>query len=340
MGLVNMRYAVRVRGRNGRFYWYFRRCGQTLGRLPGAPGSPEWTEAYRRLLGESSPASGLIPGEGPGTFGATVQTYMQSAAFRSLSPNSQDQYRRALERLRPRLGPVPLAAIRRKHLLHLQDELADKPAMANLFVGILSALFKWAVEREIIETSPTHGVKPLATGEHAFWPWQAIDDVLKTASPEVALAVRLAYRTGQRRGDIVKIRWDQIEGDALFVRQQKTGRELWIPLHPDLAEALASAPRRTLTILANPAGHPWSPNALTAAVTAAAVAAGHPGLTLHGLRKSAAIALAEAGCSAHEIQSITGHASLAMAEHYTKGASQRTLATAAIRRLRTNKNRT
>jgi hypothetical protein len=42
---------------------------------------------------------------------------------------------------------------------------------------------------------------------------------------------------------------------------------------------------------------------------------------MHGLRKVAARDLAEAGCSVHEIMSVTGHKSLAEVERYTKAAS-------------------
>jgi len=50
----------------------------------------------------------------------------------------------------------------------------------------------------------------------------------------------------------------------------------------------------------------------------------------HGLRKAAARRLAEAGCTAHEIAAITGHASLREIVRYTKAADQRRLATAAM----------
>ena len=53
----------------------------------------------------------------------------------------------------------------------------------------------------------------------------------------------------------------------------------------------------------------------------------------HGLRKAAARRLAEAGCSAKEIASITGHATLAEVSRYTKAAEQGRLAKAAMRRL-------
>jgi len=53
----------------------------------------------------------------------------------------------------------------------------------------------------------------------------------------------------------------------------------------------------------------------------------------HGLRKAAARRLAEAGCSANEIASITGHATLAEVTRYTKAAEQKQLARSAMGRL-------
>ena len=56
-------------------------------------------------------------------------------------------------------------------------------------------------------------------------------------------------------------------------------------------------------------------------------------LRTHGLRKAAARRLAEAGCSANEIASITGHVKLDEVARYTKAAEQEKLARAAIDRL-------
>jgi integrase len=62
--------------------------------------------------------------------------------------------------------------------------------------------------------------------------------------------------------------------------------------------------------------------------------AGLPHCTAHGLRKAAARRLAEAGCTEHEIKSITGHASLKEVVRYTKGVNQRRLAMVAMEKVR------
>ena len=62
--------------------------------------------------------------------------------------------------------------------------------------------------------------------------------------------------------------------------------------------------------------------------------AGLDGCSAHGLRKAAARRLAEAGCSAHEIASITGHASLREIARYTEAADRRKLAVSAMAKIK------
>jgi integrase len=57
---------------------------------------------------------------------------------------------------------------------------------------------------------------------------------------------------------------------------------------------------------------------------------GMDGYSVHGLRKNAAVTLAEVGCEPHEIMAITGHKTLAMITHYTKRANQKRLADRAM----------
>jgi integrase len=59
------------------------------------------------------------------------------------------------------------------------------------------------------------------------------------------------------------------------------------------------------------------------------------GLSAHGLRKSACRRLAEAGCTAHEIMSISGHASLREVQRYTAAADQARMARCAMEKAKT-----
>jgi integrase len=54
---------------------------------------------------------------------------------------------------------------------------------------------------------------------------------------------------------------------------------------------------------------------------------------LHGLRKTSARDLADAGCTEEEIKLITGHVTSQMVSHYVKTADRRKRARAAIQKL-------
>lgn len=54
---------------------------------------------------------------------------------------------------------------------------------------------------------------------------------------------------------------------------------------------------------------------------------------LHGLRKTAARKLADAGCTPDEIKAVTGHTTSRMVEYYTKTIDRKKRASAAILKL-------
>jgi integrase len=146
----------------------------------------------------------------------------------------------------------------------------------------------------------------------------------------------LAAYSGQRRGDLVRLPWSAYDGRSLRLKQSKTGTSLTIPCHPVLKAALDEWRTGTAStlILVNRVGRPWQPNNLSKALQIGlAEIEGFPaGHNIHGLRKLAAVRLAQCGCTIHEIGSITGHLSLAMLQLYTAGTDQERLAEAAVLR--------
>jgi hypothetical protein len=57
------------------------------------------------------------------------------------------------------------------------------------------------------------------------------------------------------------------------------------------------------------------------------------GISAHGLRKATARRLADVGCTAHQIAAVTGHATLAEVQRYTKAADRKRLAREAMKKL-------
>jgi len=111
------------------------------------------------------------------------------------------------------------------------------------------------------------------------------------------------------------------------VRQQKTGAMLAIPVHPALKAILDATPSEHLTFLTTAYGKPFTAAGFGNWFRDRCDEAGLPAhCAAHGLRKAACRRLAEAGCSANVIASISGHLSLREVERYTKAADQERMA--------------
>jgi integrase len=105
---------------------------------------------------------------------------------------------------------------------------------------------------------------------------------------------------------------------------------LEIPVHAVLAQVIAETSTGNLTFLTTQFGKPFTAPGFGNWFREQCNDAGLPHCSAHGLRKATARRLAEAGCTEHEIASITGHASLREIVRYTKAADQRRLARSAI----------
>jgi integrase len=111
------------------------------------------------------------------------------------------------------------------------------------------------------------------------------------------------------------------------VRQQKTGTELSIPIHPELQAVIDATQAEHLTLLVTKDGKPFSPAGFTNWFRECCREAGlAKGLSAHGLRKATCRRLAEAGMSAPVIMSISGHKSLREVQRYIDDAEQKRMA--------------
>jgi len=110
---------------------------------------------------------------------------------------------------------------------------------------------------------------------------------LREARPSLRWAVKLALYTGQRRSDLVKMKWSQFDGEFIEVRQQKTGASLSIPFHKELRLELKNMPRVANTILVGERGAPLTGSSLSVMVRKPLREMGVDGYAIHGLRKNA-----------------------------------------------------
>jgi len=315
--------------RHGRRRYYYRRKGFARAPLPGLPGSPEFRAAY-------AAAEKGVPLEPPkpiqaGTFGALCLEYYGSNNFRRLAESTRRENGYVLRKLEAHLRAHPVADLERVDILRWLDEMT--PGAANKMVRVVKVLMTFAQDRNYRKDNPARGIKLIKGGEYRAWTSQEID-AFKTRWPLGSLersGFALALYTGQRRADVARMSWAMVAGDSLKITQGKTGSVLTLPIHPELKRALkAVAPRREAAILAKK-GKALNPIYFGHMMAKAIDAAGLPReCVLHGLRKAAAVALIDAGCTELQAAAITGHTSARMLETYAKGRDQVKLGKAAM----------
>lgn len=171
---------------------------------------------------------------------------------------------------------------------------------------------------------------------------EAFEAIRDKAPAWLRNAMDLGLQTLQRREDLVRLRWSDIEEDSLRIEQGKTGRRLAIRLSPPLREVLAACRDNIVSpyVLhrlpekARPTGmraverdhHAQVlPEQLTRAF-AVAVEAAHIGIeegrtrpTFHEIRSLGSALYRRAGWSEEQIQALAGHSDVSMTRHYLDG---------------------
>ena len=206
-----------------------------------------------------------------------------------------------------------------------------------MLLKTLRLLLNYAIFIGMIPSNPAlavRGFRRKGDGHHTWTEGEVAQfEATHPTGSKARLALCLMLYTAQRKSDVARMGWQHIAGDTIAVRQQKTGAALLIPLHPDLASALTTAPRSNLAILQTERGQPFTPAGFGMWFRKRCDEAGLPQCSAHGLRKLAATRLANAGATTEEIKAITGHKTTSEVTRYTKAADQERLARAALSKL-------
>jgi integrase len=324
--------------KTGKAYWRFRRRGYKEVTLPGLPGSAGFMAAYEAALGQPM-AEIAAKRTRAGSINAAIVGYYRSLAFRELAPGTQRQRRRILEKFRAEHGDRSIADMPPKFIALTLNKL--KPQAARNWFKAIRHLMQYAVSVELVHIDPTRDIKLPKASSKEHRPWSDAEIAAYEAKHPIGSKARLAfalgYYTAQRRSDAVRMGRQHVSGGYIQVRQDKTDVVLDIPLHPRLRIMIDAAADDHLTFLITRTGKPYGVSDFSHQFQKWCRDAGLPrDCHFHGLRYSAAKMLAEAGCTTHQIASITGHKTLGMVQKYSKAAEQKRLATEAMAKLLEN----
>lgn len=330
--------------RHGKPRIYVRQPGRPQIALPGPLYSEAFWIAYHK-------AKEGVPNDPPqvgtsrtkaGTIGALISDYYASSLFTALEASTQATYRGQLERFREEHGDKPVARIEPRHIdIILGKEAAKSPSAASNLRKRLATLMQCAVKWKYRTDNPMLYVDRIKYKTAGIRTWTD-DDVAKFRAhwkddtPQ-RIAFEILLYTGLRRSDAVRVGRQHVQNDHIVISTKKSGEtvQLQIPVHPDFRAFLDTIKHGHLNFIVTGRGAARTEQGFTNWIIEAARDAGLPPKSSpHGVRKAACRMLAEAGCSALEIMSITGHRDIKEIELYCRAANAKHLAASGIKKLK------
>jgi integrase len=279
---LSVTYVLKYRTKEGRQRWY------TIGRH-GAPWTPDSArDEAKRLLGQvvggSDPASVKISGRSALTVNELCDLYFADAkagrvlkragTAKKASTLAVDRGR--IERhIKPLIGRMAVASVTREDIEKLLHDIANGKSKAkvktksrglavvtggktaaNRVVGLLGAIFTYAVRHRMRTDNPVHGSQRFADTKRerrlSDEEYKALGVALEKAKavnlwpPAMAAADFLAL-TGWRKSEALELRWDAVDlpRRTATLGDTKTGRSI---------RPLSHAASQILTNLGNSGG--------------------------------------------------------------------------------------
>jgi enterobacteria phage integrase len=344
MARLKLKYVHEYIDRTGKLRRYFRKDGKKLGPLPGDVGSQEFMAAYGAYAALEKPTAIAARPMHEDSLAKLVADFYGHGMFTKCSASTRRTYRSVLEPIVREHGHRSVNSMTVENAEKILDKIgAEHPAMANLTRAAMRRVMKLAIKLKRRRDNPFLGLEPYEVGEHHTWTEAELrkyEDKWRLGTRE-RLAYALLLYTAQREGDVAKMhRADILAGDdgrpVIHVVQEKTGAEVWVPIHPELERAMKAYPARGLTLIGAASGRPITRFAIYKMMKSAIKEAGLPGRCVpHGLRKAALRRLAEADGTEKQIAAVSGHGTLREIQRYTKAADKKKLARQAMDKLRT-----
>lgn len=276
---------------------------------------------------------------GPGTVAHAIAAYRQSRFYTRLRPSTRRVYDQNLDLIERWAGDTPLRSLTTRAVQTLYASLSAKtPTRANHVIGMLRNLLAFCrrdgmVQINVAERPGLVGRPPSGI----IWPRAAVALMVRHADAlgafSIGSAILLNEWLGQREADILALPRPALKGSTVIWQAKTKARvDLPIDMVPHLAERIRAEIERHAgrtvvpmqLILDERTGQPYTEHVFRKrfAEIRARAAAETPGfpsdqadrreiatldLVFMHLRHTAITRLAEAGCTAEEIRSISGH---------------------------------
>jgi integrase len=334
--------------RHGKLRWRWRKTGHPTYYFRHPPDTAGFADelAACEAGGPSRAGAGRSI---PRSISDLVGRYYASADFNGGSADDRRRRRLLIEGFRAEFGDDLVTNFKFQHIEVILLQRSRKRQVGQRTVGgrvaalnlrkQLRRLFSYAKRLEWINSNPVDDagkIAPDRSGGYHTWTEAEIAQFQRVhpLGTRARLALEIMLWTWQRRGDARLFGPEHLKDGEFNYRQSKTGKELWLPVAPQLLGAINAMQRVGLkTYLVTEFGKPFSKAGLGNKMREWCDQAGLPHCTAHGLRKAAARRAAETGAGNQGIKAVGGWSGDTEVATYTAAADQRLLARDTLRRV-------
>lgn len=183
-----------------------------------------------------------------------------------------------------------------------------KPSTLNRKLSALHTLLKYAYDREWLDKMPKF---TWAREDNERIRWLSHEEekqLLSLLPPQVSAFCEILIHTGMRRGELLSLTKEQIDGDYVRLWKTKTNKARSVPLTPRAKELLTQWAPFTITV-------PMIHREWTKARKAMGME-NDPGFVLHTLRHTTATRVLQTTNNIAVVQKVLGHAKVTTTMRY------------------------
>lgn len=320
--------------RHGKIVWYVRLNRHTPRiRINGNYGSEQFVAEYQAAIaGVPVVRKSLIAHKG--SLRWLVDRWRDSSDWYGTASATKKQRDNILSHILDANGDLPFAQLTEAAILAGRERRMKTPFAANNYLKTMRGLLGWAKKSDLIKENVAANVGLLSRKTEGYIPWTAEDVANYRAAWAIGTRQRVAFEvllcTGLRRGDAVRLGRQHVGTDGIArLKTEKTGKAISVPLAAPLLEALAVGPIGDLAFIVSTLGQPYTKESFGIRFREWCDAA-KVKKSAHGLRKLAAIEVAEGGGSEMQLQALFGWATNEQSSVYTRMANRDQLAIEAM----------